>query len=250
MSSEVIRELFRNLETTLHDRLKVIEDILSLAKYSQVQTTTTQPSTAPEVTLKLQELENQFRSLDDYAMSQVRALAYNHDMLEKRVESMESAMKSAIESFKTINETIGSLQKRIDDEKPVEAAEVEAEIDETEEAALVVDEEQEEWCEHEQPKYKNGLECSACIEEKEEAVEEEEEEVEEEEAVEEEEEEEAVEEEELEFEEFTAKRGKKTRTYHRDQHNNVYLADEEGCIDPNEVLGIYTPKTKEVTWNS
>jgi hypothetical protein len=255
MSSEVVRELFRNLEITLHDRLKVIEDILSLAKNNNTQTAT-QTQTTPEVTSKLQQLEHHIASLDEYAMSQVRALAYNHDMLEKRVESMESAVKSAIESFKTINETIGMMQKRIDDEKPVEAAEVEAEIKETEEAAL-----EEEWCEHEQPKYKNGLECSACIEEKEEQVEEEEAAVEEEEeAVEEEEEaveeeeqveeeEEAVEEE-LEFEEFTAKRGKKTRTYHRDQHNNVYLADEEGCIDPNEVLGIYSPKTKEVTWNS
>ena len=166
MSGEVIRELFRNLENTLHDRLKVIEDILSSSKQS-VNT-----FDASEIYDRLSVLEGHFKNLDDYTMSQVRALAYQHDQLEERVVSLEKSMRSAVESFQIINDTIGSLQKR-----------------------------SEVWCEHEQPKYnKDGLECSACIEEKpveaaeveveieeaQEAEEEEEEVVEEEEAVEEE----------------------------------------------------------------
>ncbi len=65
---------------------------------------------------------------------------------------------------------------------------------------------------------------------------------EEEEDEEEEEEEEDEEEVELEFEEFEYKK----KTYHRDQFCNVYIADEEGCIDPNEVVGIWNPKTKKI----
>jgi hypothetical protein len=62
---------------------------------------------------------------------------------------------------------------------------------------------------------------------------------EEEEEVEEEVEEEEVE---LEFEEFEYKK----KTYYRDQNSNVYVADEEGCIDPNEVVGVWNPKTKKI----
>ena len=120
MSTEVsiVRELISNLKQTLNDRLAVFEDFLVKSKSSV--------STADTSALEshLSDLESRLRSLDDYAMSQVRTLAFNHDMLEKRVESLEASMKSAVESFLTINTTIGMMQKRMDDEKPVEAAEV------------------------------------------------------------------------------------------------------------------------------
>ena len=57
-----------------------------------------------------------------------------------------------------------------------------------------------------------------------------------------EEEEEVVEEEELELEEFEYK----NKTYYRDQNSNVYIADEDGCVDANEVVGIWNPKTKKI----
>ena len=236
MSTEVVRELFRNLETTLHDRLKVIEDILSTTRQS-VNNSNVNPATFEE---GLSKLQKHIESLEEYTMGEVRTLAYNHDMLEKRVESLERSMKSSIESFLTINNTIGMMQKRMDDEKPVEAAEVEAEIEETQEAALNADVDP------------VGAESKAraalvkAVEElqEEEVVEEtsEEEEVEEEEVEEEEVEEEEVEEEELELEEFDYKK----KTYYRDQHNNVYIADEDGCVDPNAVVGIWNPKTKKI----
>ena len=47
---------------------------------------------------------------------------------------------------------------------------------------------------------------------------------------------------ELEFEEFEYKK----KTYYRDQNSNVYIADEEGCIDPNEIVGVWNPKTKKI----
>lgn len=195
MSSEVVRELFRNLENTLHDRLKVIEDILSSTK----QSVSTNTFDASEINDRLSVLEGHFKNLDEYTMGQVRTLVFNHDQLEKRVESLEKSMKSAVESFQTINETVESLQTRLeeyekkqeDNDVAVEAAEVEAEMEEAQDAEA---------------------------------------------------EEEVEEDEELELEEFEYKK----KVYHRDQHNNVYIADEEGCIDPNEVVGIWNPQTKKI----
>jgi chromosome segregation ATPase len=225
--------------------LRVIEEILHATK------STNATGNVPGVTDKLVELERYVKSVEEYAMGEVRTLAFNHDMLEKRVEMLESSMRKAADTLITVNETMGSLQRRMDDEKPVEAAEVEAEIEAAQEAALNADvdpittemkakaallkaveqlEEEEEVVEEE-------------VEEEEEVVEEEEEVVEEEEeVVEEEVEEEEVEEEELELEEFTYK----NKTYYRDQNCNVYIADEDGAVDPNEVVGIWNPKTKKI----
>jgi hypothetical protein len=92
-------------------------------------------------------------------MGEVRTLAYNHDMLEKRVVMLESAMRSATETLLTINSTIGSLQERMDDERPVEAAEVEAEIEQTQGAALeeTPAEEEEEEAEEEEEEQQEEL---------------------------------------------------------------------------------------------
>ncbi len=222
MSSEVVRELFRNFENVLHDRLRVIEDILTSTNKVGV-TGDLEP-----IQHNLKQVSDHFKSLEEYTMGQIRTLAYNHDMLEKRVESIENSLKSAVVSFQTINETIGMMQKRIDDEKPVEAAEVEAEIEETQEAALNADIDA---VATEQKAQKALVKAIEQLPADEEEVEEEE--------VEEEEVEEEVE---LEFEEFEYKK----KTYHRDQFCNVYIADEEGCIDPNEVVGIWNPKTKKI----
>ncbi len=235
MSTEVVRELFRNLETTLHDRLKVIEDILSATRQTVNSSNNVNPAAFEE---GLSKLQKHIESLEEYTMGEVRTLACNNDMLEKRIESLERSMKSSIESFLTINNTIGMMQKRMNDEKPVEAAEVEAEIEETQEAALNAD------IDPVATETKARKALAKAVDELEEEEEEEvEEEVVEEEEVEEEEvEEEEVEEEELELEEFDYKK----KTYYRDQHNNVYIADEEGCVDPSAVVGIWNPKTKKI----
>ncbi len=200
MSTEVIivKELISNLKQTLNDRLAVFEDFLVKSKQSVGSGDTS------ALEAHLADLESRMRSLDDYAMSQVRTLAFNHDMLEKRVESLESSMKSAVESFLTINSTIGMMQKRLDDEKPVEAAEVEAEIEETQEAAL----------------------SEATPEAEEEEAEEEE-----------------AEEEDRYQPIFTFQ---KQEYYVDTETNNVYIPDEEGTIDPDNVKGIWNPDTEKM----
>jgi hypothetical protein len=226
MSTEVVRELLQNIQFTLQARMKVVEEILLATKQ------TSPSANHPGLDKKLNDLEVALESLNEYAMGQVRTLAFNHDMLEKRVELLESSLRNASEALLTINSTIGSLQKRMDDERPVEAAEVDAEIEATQEAALNADLDA-------VTTEKNAKEAlSKAVEKLEE-----EEEVEEEEAEEEVEEEvEVEEEEEPELEAFDYKK----KTYARDQNNNVYAMDEEGCADTSEVLGIWNPLTKKI----
>ena len=38
----------------------------------------------------------------------------------------------------------------------------------------------------------------------------------------------------------------KKKTYARDQNNNVYSMDDEGCADTSEILGIWNPVTKKI----
>ena len=68
-----------------------------------------------------------------------------------------------------------------------------------------------------------------------------------EEEVEEQEEEEVEEQEEVDLEEFTItlKNGNEM-TYVRDTDNNVYIPDEDGCVDLNEVVGVWNPKTNKI----
>lgn len=229
MSSEVVRELFRNLETTLHDRLKVIEDILS----------TTRSSSAPsasefndfEAHIR-SEMKHELQRVEDQVLHQIMIGVDKRRELEARVEQVERWIRSTAETLQTINTTVGSLQKRMDDERPVEAVEVEAEIEAAQEAALNAEPD----AVVVEAKAKATLQTVVAQLEEEEEVEEEEVEVEEEEV------EEEVEEEELELEEFTFK----TKTYYRDQNLNVYIADEDGAVDPSEVVGIWNPKTKKI----
>ena len=221
MSTEVlvVKELFRNFENALHDRLKVMEDILTRAKQGTVSEDNS------TLLSRIQELEGHFRSLDEYAMGQVRTLAYNHDMLEKRVESIESSLKSAVESFRTINDTIGMMQKRIDDNKPVEVAEVEAEIEETQEAALNADEEA---VVIEQKAQKILTEIVDQLTEEEEEEEDEEEDEEEEEP----------------YDHIFTYQG--NDYYVHKETNNVYIPDEDGTVDEDAVVGIWNPETEKL----
>jgi hypothetical protein len=223
MSTEVVRELLQNIQSTLQMRMKVVEEILTATKQ-------TAPSgDHPELDKRLNDLEGALESLNEYAMGQVRTLAYNHDMLEKRVELLESSMRNASEALLTINSTIGSLQKRMDDERPVEAAEVEAEIEETQEAALNADVDA----------AATEAQAKVALAKAVEQLEEEEEEAD---KADDEADDSESEEDEPELEAFDYKK----KTYARDVNNNVYAMDDEGCADTSEVIGIWNPVTKKI----
>ena len=224
MNTEVVKELleafntklntqFDDTKNKLHGHLMVIQDILTSTRESASS------GDSSLVKKNLDALTLHFRGFEDYAMGEIRTLAYNHDVLEKRVEAI-------LETLQTVHTTIGSLQKRMDDDRPVEAVEAEVEVEETQEAALnaeidVIAAE---------AKAKESLSKAVQALKVEEEEEEEEEEQEEE------------EEEDLDLESFTYKK----TSYARDQNNNVYNLDEEGNADISEVVGIWNPVTKKI----
>jgi chromosome segregation ATPase len=216
MSSEVVRELFRNFENTLHDRLKVIEDIL-----------TRSPSNTSDFEARVREVELHLRSLDDYAMGQVRTLAYNHDQLEKRIEILEANMKSQLQSIVSLIRSIEEAQAK-QNEEPVEVAEVKAEINETEEAALNVEMDV---TTIEENAHNTLIKTVAELEE-------EEEEEEAPEGDDEGEDEESPYELIFTFNEID---------YYVDKNtNNVYIPDEDGGVDPEDIKGVWNPNTEKM----
>lgn len=233
MNTEVVKELLDVFDTKLdetknklHAHLMVIQDVLKSAK----QSSSAGDSLATES--KLNQLQSHIASVEEYAMGEVRTLAYNHDQLEKRVELLESSMRKAAETLLTMNDTIGSLQKRMDDERPVEAVEAEVEVEETQEAALNVDADA---LATEVEAKKSLAKAVEKLQVEEEDADDEQEEVDEEEDAE-------AEDEELDLESFTYKK----QTYARDQNNQVYNLDEEGNADVSEVVGIWNPVTKKI----
>lgn len=210
MSTEVVRELLMNVKNTFNDRLNVIEDILSKTK------TMTSDSSVDmsAVNTKIGELEGHFRSLDEYTMGQIRTLTFNHDQLETRVLGIETMVRNIGTNFATLSNTIGSLVKRMDDERPVEAAEVEVEIEETQNAALKEPEVQEE---------EEEAEAEADDEAEEEAE---------------------AEEEDNPYEHIFSFKGSDYFEY-KETHN-VYIADEDGGIDENDVKGVWNPVSQKM----
>lgn len=226
MNPEVVKTLLNVFENKLHDQLMVIQDILT-------SKSTEGSADTGLVRKNLETLTSHFHGLEEYTMGEVRALVYNNDMLEKRVVTLESTIKNLVDTLQTINTTIGSLQKRMDDERPVEAVEAEVEVEETQEAALNADAD----VVATEAKAKATLQKAVEALEENETGEEADDEEEDEEEEEEEEEEEGVE-----LESFTYKK----KTYARDENNNVYAVDEDGAADISEVIGIWNPVTKKI----
>jgi hypothetical protein len=221
MSTPMVRELFRSLETTLHERLSIIEELLrndgSMEKSMQIQ----RPD--PAVLDRLAKVEAQYTSFAEsthnmYVMKNtLDSLFQMVNELSKTVRRLEASHTAVVPSREEVEEEIAHREIAAAPElAEAEAAEVEEQEEEVEEEEVVEEEVEEEEVE--------------------------EEEVEEEE-VEEEEVEEEEEGEELELEEFVYKRNGKT--YYRDPDNNVYQEDEDGNLVDTPV-GVWNPKTERI----
>ena len=112
MSSEIVRQLFQNLENTLHDRLKVIEDILQ-----------SQPSSNTNQTLV-----SKLDSLETYTKGEFVFICGVYDKLAERVTTLEENLT------KLLDKLIST--KSQEDDKPVEAVEAEIEVEQAEAEAL------------------------------------------------------------------------------------------------------------------
>lgn len=231
MNSDLVKDLFRNFENTFIARLRAIEDILTSTK----QSSNTGTVDLTEVYQKIDAATSYIKSVEDYAMGEVRTIVFNADKLEERVSFLERelasytvAMENATKQFTNLSNKLDSLLLRDSkDDTPVEAVEAQVELEAAEVEALDVEQEEQE------------------------EAEEQEEEQEEEEA-EEEQEEEAAEEEGQNVEAFEySYLDKKTKkivkvTLYHDAEYNVYQEDEDGGID-STVIGTYDPKTKKFT---
>ena len=219
MSSEMLRELFRSLENTIRQRMDVIEDIIRVSKTNTNKT----ENVAPTVDL-----------------TPIHKTLQEHEITMNAIQSSITNLTEAIADLKISR----MVTKAVD--LPVEAIEAELEVEMAEQEALNDDASEVEVAARSAlAKVVNKLPVQSIArptpaessdDEDEEEEEEDEEEVEEE--VEEEEEEEVVEE--VELEEFVFNK----KTYHRDNDNNVYVADEDGCIgDP---IGTWDPVKKRI----
>jgi hypothetical protein len=207
MSVAMVRELFRGLESTLHERLSIIEELVrksvggdgSMEESMQIQ----RPD--PAVLDRLAKVESQSaKAMDSFRM-------------------MIDSMNHLTHEIALIRESVRVLEASHTASVPV-AEEVQQEIAHREVVSA--------------PELAEA-EAAEAEEEEEEEVEEELEEAEEEEV----EEEEVEEEQELELESFVYKRNGKT--YYRDPDNNVYQDDEDGNLIDTPI-GVWNETTQRI----
>jgi hypothetical protein len=152
MSTELVRDLFHSLETTLHDRLKVITELL-------VRSSTTERGSGQVDTAGIERLNSIVADMKKALDELIPA----HDRLKIRVEMLETSVYPFVDRFANMNllvrdqessledmkKRLSALEVKADTEKPVEAAEAEAEEEAAVQAEVevleeVVEEEEEE----------------------------------------------------------------------------------------------------------
>ncbi len=258
MSSDMIRELFRGVETTLYERLRIIEDILVKQR---------QEGSNPHmegVEKRLHETAEHMKTVELSTLQQITQLNQKFDswlekmsVLEQDINLLRINAGRANREFNALDEKTSVLENDINilrinasakhqkDDRPVELVQAQLEqqsgsLDKNVNATII------------ESNAKVALEKAvralpAVVETQKELVEEEEEEevVEEvEEEVEEEEGEEEVEEEVEEEEEALTAFEFKGKTYYHDSEYKVYIPDEDGAV--SDPVGIYDPTTKRI----
>ena len=95
---------------------------------------------------KINEALSYIKSVEDYAMGEVRTIVYNADKLEERVSFLEKELAKLSLAQETMQQMILSKFEELNqksDDRPVEAIEAEVEVEAAEQEALNTDEEQE-----------------------------------------------------------------------------------------------------------
>ena len=209
----MVRELFRGLETTLHERLSIIEELLRkpLGGDGSIEQSMLVQRPDPAVLDRLAKVE-----------AQAARFFETYEMMLESVNSMTQNVNRLYNDVSSVRESVKYLQASHTASSP-QAEEVQQEIAKREAANA--------------PEL---AEAEAAEVEEEEEVEEE---VEEEEVEEEVEEEEVEEEQELELESFVYKRNGKT--YYKDPENNVYQDDEDGNL-LDTPIGVWNETTQRI----
>lgn len=220
MSAEpLIRELFRSLETTIHERLSLIEQVLHTVE-------------KPKVPLFDTQFISRIERLERLVSAQPSQNTMENSLLEERITALEENLASAFADIERIKETyfkpIAAMHTHGVESIPMPSPILPL-VTHTVDMLLTGDE-----------KVVDEEPVVEVVEDEEEQAEEEEEgeggveeQEEEEEEKEEEEGEEEEEEEELSLEEFEYK----GKTYYKDSENQVYQMDEEGDI--SDPIGVW-----------
>jgi hypothetical protein len=209
----LIRELFRALQATIHERLSLVENILNTIEKPKI------PLYDHEFIRRIERLEQQMSFLQSTPMQMPSPLAseglFEKEILEERMNALEEQLATTCAQVEALERKPSALEM-----KP--SAKPAAVVEPVPSVILVREED-----------------IAEPLEE--EVVEEEEVVIEEEEVVEEEEEEEG-DGEALELEEFPYK----GRTFYKDSSENIYRTDDEGEVI-QEPVGIWNGK--KIVWS-
>ena len=232
MSNDMVRELFRGLENTLYERLRIIEDILTK---NRVENGNTNMIGVEE---RLHDMATTVRLVEETTMKEIQSMTRKFD---RWMEGM-SALQEEVNALRV------ELRNRKPDDRPVEAVVAELEQAVAESAALDAEVNASEVEVSAKQALKKAVQALPSPNVKQPVIQTVEEEEVEEEEVEEEEEEEEVEEEEVEEEEEEEEAltefSYKGKTYYHDSEYKVYVPDEDGGVgDP---VGIYDPKLNRI----
>jgi hypothetical protein len=209
MSAEpLIRELFRSLETTIHERLSLIEQVLHTVE-------------KPKVPLFDTQFISRIERLERLVSAQPSQNVMENSLLEERITALEENLASAFADIERIKETyfkpISAIHTQGVESVPMPSPILPL-VTHTVDMLLTGDE-----------KVVDEEPVVEVVEDEQEQEEEEEQE----EVIEEEEQQEEEEEEELSLEEFEYK----GKTYYKDAENQVYQMDEEGDI--SDPIGVW-----------
>ena len=117
MSKEIISQLFRNLEASIHERLRVIEDLMLTSVVPHDK-----PTEIVEVTL---EKDNRFVTIVNETEERLTTLAAQVEELTKRLDDMK--VKDRAPNTIILNSTLVPEEAEVEVNPEVEAAEAEEE---------------------------------------------------------------------------------------------------------------------------
>ncbi len=216
MSNDMIRELFRGVETTLYERLRIIEDILVKQR---------QEGTNPH----MEGVEKNIHTIAERVNVVEQQTMRSIEEMNRKIGVWMGGMSALEQQIASLRDEVRNRNKV--DERPVEL--VQAQLEQGPPATVV------------EKNAKVALEKAVSalpvkeivVVEEEDADDEQEEEEEVEEEVEEEEEEE-------EEEEALTPFNFKGKTYYHDAEYKVYIPDEDGAV--SDPVGIYDPQSKRI----
>jgi hypothetical protein len=140
MSTDLVRDLFHSLETTLHDRLKVIEELLVRSSDSRNQSSLNDWKKITE------ELQQSFAKIS----GRVESLEISLSSLNSRMNTFQASRADSIETKPIIDRPVEAEEAAAEEDAAIVAEAEVLEVEKEEEEEVEVEEEEEEEVEEEE----------------------------------------------------------------------------------------------------